>query len=240
MKSFLPHSLILCSPFVTHGNNEPDTICLVYASHIAIFQIHSKYSFLYLCSLTLNPRTKYVLVFLSLQVFYIFLGKQTCIGYNYGMVESVSPGQVLYHRYKRLALVYIPFVNSVAYWIAARGDKQAKENLRTRMLAVLRETGLAEVVFLRSLEVKSSHIIEHYAYFAATYFLCVSIGYAFHIVLYIITARLDNFAGSVLLAVLVFSEAKVVKELVYGFHVVVFVQILSEILHRAEFAARIE
>ena len=58
--------------------------------------------------------------------------------------------------------------------------------------------------------------------------------------LYIITTRLDNFAGSVLLAVFVFAEAKVVKELVYGFHVVAFVQILAEILYRAEFAARIE
>lgn len=193
-----------------------------------------------LCCLALDSRTKYVLVFLGLQVLYVFLRKQTCIGYNYGMVESVSPGQVFYHRYKRFSLVYIPFVNPVAYWSAAHGDKQAKKDMRARMLTVLRETCLAEIVLLSSLEVKSSHVIEHYAYFTAAYFLCVSIGYAFHIVLYIITTRLDNFTGSVLLAVFVFAEAKVVKELVYGFHIVVFVQVLAEILHRPEFAARIE
>ena len=39
---------------------------------------------------------------------------------------------------------------------------------------------------------------------------------------------------------IVFAETKVIKELVYGFHVVVFVQVLAEILHCAEFAAWIK
>lgn len=39
---------------------------------------------------------------------------------------------------------------------------------------------------------------------------------------------------------IVFAETKVIKELVYGFHVVVFIQVLAEILHCAEFAAWIK
>ena len=156
------------------------------------------------------------------------------------MVESVSPGQTLYHRYKRLSLVYVPLVNPVAYWIAPRRDKQTKENLWARVFAVLRETALAEIVLLCSLEVQSRHVIEHHTYSTTANFLCVGIGYAFHVVLYIIVTRLDNFAGSVFLTVIVFAETKVIKELVYGFHAVVFVQVLAEILHCAEFAARIK
>ena len=112
--------------------------------------------------------------------------------------------------FKRLSLVYVPLVNPVAYWIAPRRDKQTKENLWARVFAVLRETALTEIVLLCSLEVQSRHVIEHHTYSTAANFLCVGIGYAFHVVLYIIVTRLDNFAGSVFLTVIVFAETKVI------------------------------